>query len=258
MAQLEKNAFSAISLNKGQATTTSVVLAEFFNIEHETLLHDIREMLLHLSESFAKQNFEETTYLVKGSGAVDENATREQPCYRLTSYAVAMLDLQLQGERRYQLKEAIVNAFRHFEKRRPDFVDQNLQEIAQRLLNASAISQACKQIMDLFPRTDNEGLAGITVDRIKRRLVELVTRTSDAEASVMAIFESMDDSLVTEEKKELLNDILARAATVSVPVESFRSIIHVLLDYGITKDQIMDVFSSEPVIVAENDPVFVR
>ena len=66
-----------VTINNGQAVTTSMKIAEYFGKKHQHVMEKIRKLLDELPSEWGVSNFRQSSYFnVQG---------KEQPCYEMTS-----------------------------------------------------------------------------------------------------------------------------------------------------------------------------
>ncbi len=96
---------SAVTLDAGRPTTTSLVVAEVFGKRHDNVIKAIRS--LDCSADFALLNFEECTR--KGSN------NKPEPFYRMTRDGFTFLCMGFTGKEAARWKEAYIAAFNRME-----------------------------------------------------------------------------------------------------------------------------------------------
>ena len=65
-----------VTINNGQAVTTSMKIAEYFGKKHQHVMEKIRKLLNELPSEWGVSNFRQSSYFnVQG---------KEQPCYEMT------------------------------------------------------------------------------------------------------------------------------------------------------------------------------
>lgn len=96
---------SAVTLEDGRPTTTSLVVAEVFGKEHKVVMRAIRQ--LDCSEDFARCNF------VPCSRRAENG--RDEPFYRLTRDGFTFLCMGFTGKEAARWKEAYIAAFNRME-----------------------------------------------------------------------------------------------------------------------------------------------
>ncbi|WP_149003307.1 Rha family transcriptional regulator, partial [Escherichia coli] len=99
-----------ITIDNGQAVTTSLAVANFFSKRHDDVLKKIRT--LDCSPEFCARNFAETSISVNQPNG----GTRKLPCYQITRDGFAFLAMGFTGKRAARFKEAYINAFNLMEK----------------------------------------------------------------------------------------------------------------------------------------------
>lgn len=96
---------SAVTLDAGRPTTTSLIVAEVFGKRHDNVIKAIRS--LDCSADFALLNFEECTR--KGSN------NKPEPFYRMTRDGFTFLCMGFTGKEAARWKEAYIAAFNRME-----------------------------------------------------------------------------------------------------------------------------------------------
>ncbi|HBU9626082.1 TPA: Rha family transcriptional regulator [Escherichia coli] len=99
-----------ITIDNGQAVTTSLAVANFFSKRHDDVLKKIRT--LDCSPEFCARNFAETSISVNQPNG----GTRKLLCYQITRDGFAFLAMGFTGKRAARFKEAYINAFNQMEK----------------------------------------------------------------------------------------------------------------------------------------------
>lgn len=97
-----------IKLIAGQATTTTLVIAEHFDKEHNKIVRDIADMCTVLTSNFVKENFF-PQFLTDRRG-------REIRGYVLTEAGFSMVAMGFTGERALKWKEAYIETFKAMRK----------------------------------------------------------------------------------------------------------------------------------------------
>ena len=100
---------SLVRLENGQAITTSLQVAEYFDKQHKNILRDIDTLIAQLDKSFATLNFElcfKNNELQNG---------KPQAYYNLTRDAFTLLAMGFTGAKALQFKLAFLNAFNQLE-----------------------------------------------------------------------------------------------------------------------------------------------
>lgn len=109
---------SAVTLEDGRPTTTSLVVAEVFGKQHRNVLKAIRE--LDCSSEFALLNFEQCTR--KGSN------NKPEPFYRMTRDGFTFLCMGFTGAEAARWKEAYIAAFNRMEA---DLQQRNAEQYSE-------------------------------------------------------------------------------------------------------------------------------
>lgn len=110
MATIQALTQPEITIDNGQAVTTSLAVANFFSKRHDDVLKKIRT--LDCSPEFCARNFAETSISVNQPNG----GTRKLPCYQITRDGFAFLAMGFTGKRAARFKEAYINAFNQMEK----------------------------------------------------------------------------------------------------------------------------------------------
>lgn len=100
---------SAVTLEDGRPTTTSLIVAEVFGKQHRDVLRAIRN--LDCSQDFHQRNFAQASQEVtQPNGGV-----AKYPCYRMTRDGFTFLCMGFTGKEAAQWKEAYIQAFNRME-----------------------------------------------------------------------------------------------------------------------------------------------
>ena len=110
MATIQALTQPELTIDNGQAVTTSLAVANFFSKRHDDVLKKIRT--LDCSPEFCARNFAETSISVNQPNG----GTRKLPCYQITRDGFAFLAMGFTGKRAARFKEAYINAFNQMEK----------------------------------------------------------------------------------------------------------------------------------------------
>lgn len=92
---------------RGQATVTSIQVAQHFGKQHKNVLQSIRS--LECSDEFTELNFQLSDFT--------DPTGRKLPCYLITKDGFAMLAFGFTGKEAARWREAYINAFNEMERR---------------------------------------------------------------------------------------------------------------------------------------------
>lgn len=95
-----------IRLVNGQAVTTSLALANYFNKRHDDVIRKIRS--LDCSLEFVARNFTAISYT--------DELSRKKPCYQLTRDGFFFVAMGFTGRRAAEFKERYIAAFNAMER----------------------------------------------------------------------------------------------------------------------------------------------
>lgn len=99
-----------ITVSNGQATTTSLAVADKFGKRHKNVLQAIRNM--ECSESFRRLNFQPTIFDVPGP----KGAVRREECFEITRDGFSFLAMGFTGKEAANWKEKFITAFNAMER----------------------------------------------------------------------------------------------------------------------------------------------
>ena len=92
-----------VTINNGQAVTTSMKIAEYFGKKHQHVMEKIRKLLDELPSEWGVSNFRQSSYFnVQG---------KEQPCYEMTKDGFTLLAMGFTGKKAIEFKINYINAF---------------------------------------------------------------------------------------------------------------------------------------------------
>ena len=92
-----------VTINNGQAVTTSMKIAEYFGKKHQHVMEKIRKLLDELPSEWGVSNFRQSSYFnVQG---------KEQPCYEMTKDGFTLLAMGFTGKKAIEFKLNYINAF---------------------------------------------------------------------------------------------------------------------------------------------------
>lgn len=92
-----------VTINNGQAVTTSMKIAEYFGKKHQHVMEKIRTLLAELPSEWGVSNFRQSSYFnVQG---------KEQPCYEMTKDGFTLLAMGFTGKKAIEFKLNYINAF---------------------------------------------------------------------------------------------------------------------------------------------------
>ena len=92
-----------VTINNGQAVTSSLQVAEYFGKKHQHVMEKIRKLLDELPSEWGVSNFRQSSYFnVQG---------KEQPCYEMTKDGFTLLAMGFTGKKAIEFKLNYINAF---------------------------------------------------------------------------------------------------------------------------------------------------
>ena len=151
-----------VTINNGQAVTTSMKIAEYFGKKHQHVMEKIRKLLDELPSEWGVSNFRQSSYFnVQG---------KEQPCYEMTKDGFTLLAMGFTGKKAIEFKINYINAFNQM----ADFINGKSQTLTQQL-------HQTQQTYKL--EFKNASISGTTLakwKRIKKQLtIEMVRITKE-------------------------------------------------------------------------------
>lgn len=111
-----------VFVDKGQAVTTSLIVADVFGKEHARVMRDIRD--LGCSYEFRVGNFAESTYT--------NSQNKEMPMYYMNQKGFTLLAMGYTGKEAMKFKEAYINEFEKMENelKKPRVLSEREQLVA--------------------------------------------------------------------------------------------------------------------------------
>jgi len=94
-----------VFLQKDEAVTTSLIVAEYFHKRHDIVLRDVRA--LDCSDEFRLLNFVESTYT--------NEQNKQQPMFFITKDGLMFLTMGYRGKKAADIKEKYIKAFNDME-----------------------------------------------------------------------------------------------------------------------------------------------
>lgn len=101
----------SITAINGQAVTSSIKIAEYFDKRHADVLRSIKN--LGCSKEYRERNFASTLIDIAGPN----NSSRKSSAYQVTKDGFVILVMGFTGKQAMQFKEAYINAFNEMERR---------------------------------------------------------------------------------------------------------------------------------------------
>ena len=101
----------SITAINGQAVTSSIKIAEYFDKRHADVLRSIKN--LGCSKEYRERNFASTLIDIAGPN----NSSRKSSAYQVTKDGFVILVMGFTGKQAMQFKEAYINAFNEMEGR---------------------------------------------------------------------------------------------------------------------------------------------
>jgi Rha family phage regulatory protein len=122
-----------VFVDKNQAVTTSLIVAEVFGKEHARVMRDIRE--LGCSEEFRVGNFAESSYV--------NSQNKEMPMYHMNKKGFTLLAMGYTGKEAMKFKEAYIDQFEKMEEelKKPRVLSEREQLIASIKLSLEAAEE---------------------------------------------------------------------------------------------------------------------
>jgi Rha family phage regulatory protein len=167
-----------VFVEKNQAVTSSLIVAEVFGKNHKEVLRDIRN--LECSEEFAQRNFAQSSYV--------NSQNKEMPMFQMNKKGFTILVMGYTGKEAMKFKEAYIDQFEQMEKQlsSPKVLSEREQLMASMRLSletAEEITQVKGEVKEIRGMVENQ----ITLDhgeqlRIKKgvgaRVYEIETDPS--------------------------------------------------------------------------------
>jgi Rha family phage regulatory protein len=160
-----------VFVEKNQAVTDSLTVAEVFSKEHARVMRDIRE--LGCSEEFRVGNFAESTYL--------NSQNKEMPMYYMNQKGFTLLAMGYTGKEAMKFKEAYINEFERLETelKKPRVLSEREQLVAAMKLSiesAEEIAVMKEEVVEV--KSEMKEVRGlvenqITLDHGEQRRVQI-------------------------------------------------------------------------------------
>jgi Rha family phage regulatory protein len=160
-----------VFVEKNQAVTDSLTVAEVFSKEHARVMRDIRE--LGCSEEFRVGNFAESTYL--------NSQNKEMPMYYMNQKGFTLLAMGYTGKEAMKFKEAYINEFERMETelKKPRVLSEREQLVAAMKLSiesAEEIAVMKEEVVEV--KSEMKEVRGlvenqITLDHGEQRRVQI-------------------------------------------------------------------------------------
>jgi Rha family phage regulatory protein len=152
-----------VFVEKNQAVTTSIIVAEVFGKGHDKVLRDIREM--ECSYEFRLANFGESTYV--------NSQNKEMPMYHMNQKGFTLLAMGYTGKEAMKFKEAYINEFERMETelKKPRALSEREQLVAAMKLSIetseeiTAVKEEVKEVRGMVEQQ-------ITLDHGEQRRIQ--------------------------------------------------------------------------------------
>lgn len=140
-----------VFVEKNQAITTSLIVAEVFEKAHDKVLRDIRN--LGCSDEFRLANFGESTYV--------NNQNKEMPMYHMNKKGFTLLAMGYTGKEAMKFKEAYIEQFEKMENelKGPRILSDREQLIASMKLSletAGEIAVMKEDVQEIKLKLENQ------------------------------------------------------------------------------------------------------
>jgi Rha family phage regulatory protein len=140
-----------VFVERNQAVTDSLKVAEVFGKDHKNVLKDIRE--LGCSEDFRRLNFEQSTYI--------NSQNKEMPMYHMNKKGFTLLAMGYTGKEAMKYKEAYINEFERMEEelKKPRTLSEREQLIAAMKLSiesAEELAQVKEDVAEIKHTITNQ------------------------------------------------------------------------------------------------------
>jgi Rha family phage regulatory protein len=152
-----------VFVERGQAVTDSLTVAEVFGKEHRRVMQDIRD--LGCSEEFRQHNFVQSTY--------QNSQNKEMPMYLMNQKGFTLLAMGYTGKEAMKFKEAYINEFERMETelKKPRVLSEREQLVAAMKLSIGTseeivvIKEEVKEVRSMVEQQ-------ITLDHGEQRRVQ--------------------------------------------------------------------------------------
>jgi Rha family phage regulatory protein len=161
LGEVEMN--QLVFVDKNQAITTSLIVAEVFGKDHKRVMQDIREM--DCSEEFRQHNFVLSSYV--------SNQKKELPMYHMNKKGFTLLAMGYTGKEAMKFKEAYIEQFEKMEEelKKPRALSEREQLIASMKLTletAEEITNVKVEVKEIRGLVENQ----ITLDHGEQRRIQ--------------------------------------------------------------------------------------
>jgi Rha family phage regulatory protein len=122
-----------VFIEKNQAVTDSLTVAEVFEKEHRRVMQDIRE--IGCSEEFRQHNFVQSFYL--------NSQNKEMPMYQMNKKGFTLLAMGYTGKEAMKFKEAYIDQFEKMEEelKKPRVLSEREQLVAAMKLSIESAEE---------------------------------------------------------------------------------------------------------------------
>jgi Rha family phage regulatory protein len=153
-----------VFIEKNQAVTDSLTVAEVFEKEHRRVMQDIRD--LGCSEEFRQHNFVQSFYL--------NSQNKEMPMYQMNKKGFTLLAMSYTGKEAMKFKEAYIDQFEKMEEelKKPRVLSEREQLVAAMKLSiesAEEIASVKEEVKEVRGMVENQ----ITLDHGEQRRVQI-------------------------------------------------------------------------------------
>jgi Rha family phage regulatory protein len=153
-----------VFIEKNQAVTDSLTVAEVFEKEHRRVMQDIRD--LGCSEEFRQHNFVQSFYL--------NSQNKEMPMYQMNKKGFTLLAMSYTGKEAMKFKEAYIDQFEKMEEelKKPRILSEREQLVAAMKLSiesAEEIASVKEEVKEVRGMVENQ----ITLDHGEQRRVQI-------------------------------------------------------------------------------------
>jgi Rha family phage regulatory protein len=140
-----------VFVEKNQAVTNSLIVAESFGKNHADVLRDIRKM--ECSEEFRLRNFAESSYV--------NSQNKEMPMYHMNKNGFTLLAMGYTGKEAMKFKESYINEFERMERilTKPKILSEREQLVAAMKLSiesAEELAQVKEEVAEIKHTLTNQ------------------------------------------------------------------------------------------------------
>jgi Rha family phage regulatory protein len=140
-----------VFVEKNQAVTNSLIVAESFGKNHADVLRDIRKM--ECSEAFRLRNFAESSYV--------NSQNKEMPMYHMNKNGFTLLAMGYTGKEAMKFKESYINEFERMENelKKPRVLSEKEQLVAAMKLSiesAEELAQVKEDVAEIKHTITNQ------------------------------------------------------------------------------------------------------